>query len=66
MKSIVKNAVGQGVHPLVWLRDNEPEKYRVGAECGAIITGRWDEPKFDFTFRVRRSAEASHRLNRSH
>ena len=27
-----------------WLRDNEPEKYRVVVECGALFTGRWYEP----------------------
>ena len=49
MKSIMKNAVDK-VFTLLWLRDNEPEKYRVVVECGALFTGRWDEPKFDFTF----------------
>jgi hypothetical protein len=49
MKSIIKNAVDK-VFTLLWLRDNEPEKYRVVVECGALFTGRWNEPKFDFTF----------------
>jgi hypothetical protein len=49
MKSITKNAVDK-VFTLLWLRDNEPEKYRVVVECGALFTGRWDEPEFDFTF----------------
>jgi hypothetical protein len=49
MKSIMKNAVDK-VFTLLWLRDNEPEKYRVVVERGALFTGRWDEPKFDFTF----------------
>jgi hypothetical protein len=49
MKSIMKNAVDK-VFTLLWLRDNEPEKYRVVVERGALFTGRWDEPKFDVTF----------------
>jgi len=48
MKSIMKNAADK-VFTLLWLRDNEPEKYRIVVECGALFTGRWGEPKFDFT-----------------
>ena len=36
------------VFTLLWLRDNEPEKYRGGR--GALFTGRSDEPQVDFTF----------------
>jgi hypothetical protein len=34
MKSIMKNAVDK-VFTLLWLRDNEPEKYRVVVENAA-------------------------------
>ena len=49
MKSIMKNVVNK-VFTLLGLRDHEPEKYGIVVECGALFTGRWDEPKFDFTF----------------
>jgi len=48
MKSIMKNAADK-VFTLLWLRDNEPEIDRIVVECGALFTGRWGEPKFDFT-----------------
>jgi hypothetical protein len=49
MRRVMKHAVDK-VFTLLWLRDNEPEKYRVVVECGALFTVRWDEPKFDSTF----------------
>jgi hypothetical protein len=38
MKRIMKNAVDQEF-TLLWLRDNEPEKFRIAVECGALFTG---------------------------
>jgi hypothetical protein len=32
---------------LWWLRDNEPEKYRVVVECGALFTDRWRKARAD-------------------
>jgi hypothetical protein len=49
MKSIMKNAVDK-MYTMLWLRTHEPDKYRVLLECGALFTGQWDEPKFDFKF----------------
>ena len=45
----MKNAVDK-MYTMLWLRTHEPDKYRVLLECGALFTGQWDEPKFDFKF----------------
>lgn len=46
MKDIVKNAVDT-VYKLLWLKQNDPEKYEATVEYGGRYTRSWDEPKSD-------------------
>lgn len=44
MKSIMKQAVDT-VYKLLWLKQNDPEKYAATLELGKRYTRSWDEPK---------------------
>jgi hypothetical protein len=46
MKHIMKRAVDT-VYKLIWLRQNDPEKYAATIEYGNRHTRLWDEPKAD-------------------
>ena len=46
MKSIIKQAVDT-VYKLLWLKQNDPEKYDATLELGSRYTRSWDEPKMD-------------------
>ena len=46
MKSIIKQAVDI-VYKLLWLKQNDPEKYDATLEFGSRYTHSWDEPKMD-------------------
>jgi hypothetical protein len=44
MKNIMKQAVNT-VYKLLWLKQNDPEKYEATLELGNRYTRSWDEPK---------------------
>jgi hypothetical protein len=46
MKNIMKRAVDT-VYKLLWLRQNDPEKYETTIEFGNRHACFWDEPKVD-------------------
>ena len=46
MKNIIKKAVDT-VYKLLWLKQNDPEKYDATLELGSRYTRSWDEPKID-------------------
>jgi hypothetical protein len=46
MKNIMRRAVDT-VYKLLWLRQNDPEKYAETIEFGNRYTKFWDEPKAD-------------------
>ncbi len=46
MKTIMKQAVDT-VYKLLWLKQNDPEKYEATLELGSQYTRAWDEPKAD-------------------
>ena len=46
MKKIVKKAV-DAVYKLLWLKQNDPEKYEMTLAFGNRYTRFWDEPKTD-------------------
>jgi hypothetical protein len=46
MKNIMKRAVDT-VYKLLWLKQNDPEKYETTIEYGSRHTRSWDEPKAD-------------------
>jgi hypothetical protein len=46
MKNIMKQAVDT-VYKLLWLKQNDPEKYAATLEFGNRYTRFWDEPKAD-------------------
>jgi sugar (pentulose or hexulose) kinase len=46
MKNIMKQAVDT-VYKLLWLKQNDPEKYEATLEFGKRYTRYWDEPKTD-------------------
>lgn len=46
MKNIMKQAVDT-VYRLLWLKQNEPEKYGATLELGNRYTRFWDEPRAD-------------------
>ena len=46
MKNIMKQAVDT-VYKLLWLKQNDPEKYETTLEVGNRYTLSWDEPKTD-------------------
>ena len=46
MKNIMKQAVDT-VYKLLWLEQNDPEKYEAALEFGNRHTRFWDEPKTD-------------------
>ena len=46
MKNIMKRAVDT-VYKLLWLKQNDPEKYEGELELGSRYTRFWDEPKAD-------------------
>ncbi len=46
MKNIMKQAVDM-VYKLLWLKQNDPEKYKAMLEFGNRHTRFWDEPKTD-------------------
>ena len=46
MKNIMKQAVDT-VYKLLWLKQNDPEKYEATIAFGNRYTRFWDEPKTD-------------------
>src|SRR6266581_3157054 len=44
MKNIMKQAVDM-LYKLLWLKQNDPEKYEATLEFGNRYTRSWDEPK---------------------
>jgi hypothetical protein len=44
MKNIMKNAV-ETIYKLLWMKENEPEKYVASIELGSRYTRSWDDPK---------------------
>ena len=46
MKNIMKQAVDK-VYKLLWLKQNDPDKYETTLEFGNRYTRFWDEPKAD-------------------
>ena len=46
MKNIMKQAVDT-VYKLLWLKQNDPEKYEATLEFGKRYTRFWNEPKTD-------------------
>jgi len=46
MKNIMKPAVDT-VYKLLWLKQNDPEKYDATIDLGSRYTHLWDEPKTD-------------------
>ena len=44
MKNIMKHAVDT-VYKLLWLKQNDPQKYEATLEFGNRYTRFWDEPK---------------------
>jgi len=46
MKNIMKQGVDT-VYKLLWLKQNDPEKYEATLEFGKRYTRFWDEPKTD-------------------
>ena len=46
MKNIMKRAVDT-VYKLLWLKQNNPEKYDATVELGSRYTQLWDAPKAD-------------------
>ena len=46
MKNIMTQAVDT-VYKLLWLKQNDPEKFEARVEFGNRYTRRWDEPKGD-------------------
>ena len=46
MKNMIKQAVDT-VYKLLWLKQNDPEKYDATLELGSRYTRSWDEPKMD-------------------
>ncbi len=46
MKNIMKQAVDT-VYRLLWLKQNDPEKYEATLELGSRYSRFWDQPKTD-------------------
>jgi hypothetical protein len=46
MKNIMKQAVDT-VYKLLWLKQNDPERYKATLELGNRYTRFWDKPKTD-------------------
>src|SRR6516164_25931 len=46
MKNIIKQAVDT-VYKLLWLKQNDPEKYDATLELASRYTRSWDEPRMD-------------------
>src|SRR5580700_5710361 len=46
MKNIMKRAVDT-VYKLLWLKQNDPEKYDATVKVESLYTQSWDEPKAD-------------------
>lgn len=44
MKNIMKNAVDT-LYKLLWMKENDPEKYAASIELGSRYTHSWDDPK---------------------
>lgn len=44
MKNIMKNAVDT-LYKLLWMKENDPEKYAASIELGTRYTHSWDDPK---------------------
>ena len=44
MKNIMKNAV-DSVYKLLWMKENDPEKYAASIELGSRYTRSWDDPE---------------------
>lgn len=44
MKNIMKNSVDT-VYKLLWMKENDPEKYAASIELGSRYTHSWDDPK---------------------
>jgi len=44
MKNMIKNAVDT-LYKLLWMRENDPEKYKASMELGSRYTRLWDDPK---------------------
>jgi hypothetical protein len=49
MKLLMKTAVNR-VYTMLWLKMNEPEKYKAFVELGTFFASSWDQPEFDFNF----------------
>jgi hypothetical protein len=52
MKKIMKQAVDM-VYMLLWLKENNPEKYAATVEFGKLYTWSWDEPKGDVSLMLK-------------
>jgi len=46
MKNIMKHAVNV-VYRLLWLKENDPEKYAATSGFGRLYAASWDEPEGD-------------------
>ena len=46
MRNIMKNAVDT-LYKLLWMKENDPEKYAASIELGSRYTQSWDDPKTD-------------------
>jgi hypothetical protein len=46
MRNIMKRAVDT-VYKLLWLKQNDPEKYGATIDLGNRYTQSWDDPKVD-------------------
>jgi hypothetical protein len=46
MKNIMKKAV-DAVYRLLWLKENDPEKYAATIDFGKLYAASWDEPRGD-------------------
>ena len=44
MRNIMKNAVDT-LYKLLWMKENDPEKYAASIELGSRYTQSWDDPK---------------------
>jgi len=44
MRNIMKNAVDT-IYKLLWMKENDPEKYAASIELGSRYTQSWDDPK---------------------
>jgi hypothetical protein len=45
MKSIMKNAVDTTIYKLLWMKKNDPEKYKASMELVSRYAQSWDDPQ---------------------